>query len=118
MRTNEARIEAMHMRAAEIERSNRRRRTEIIGAVSFLVCLIFVIGLAFKMPDLMGTVVDSTAQDGMSASIFSENGAISYIFVSVISFLLGAAVTVFCYRIRKLSSFDNNDPTEDKGRKG
>ena len=114
MRTNEARIAAMHMRAAEIDRTNRKRKVDIITGVSFAVCLIFVIGLAFKMPDLMGITLENTISEGMSASIFSGNGPISYIFVSIIAFLLGAAVTVFCYRIKKLNGLsDERDESEN-----
>ena len=113
MRTNEARIEAMHKRAAEIERTNRKRKTGMICVASFAVCLIFVIGLALKMPHIIGPSVDNTLQEGMSASVFSVNGAISYIFVSIIAFMLGAAVTVFCYRLRKLSEI-NRDESENR----
>ena len=104
----------MHMRAAEIDRTNRKRKVDIITGVSFAVCLIFVIGLALKMPELIGSTLENTISKGMSASIFSGNGPISYIFVSIIAFLLGAAVTVFCYRIKKLNGLsDERDESEN-----
>ena len=118
MRTNEDRIAAMHLRAAEIDLNNRKRRTDIISAVSFAVCFFVVIGLALKMPELAGSTLENTVMEGMSASIFSGSGPISYIFVSIIAFMLGAAVTVFCYRLKKLNGLTNDKTEENREVKG
>ena len=37
----------------------------------------------------------------MSASLFSGSGALGYIVIALLSFLLGVSVTVFCFRLKK-----------------
>ena len=99
MRTNEERIAAMHARAAELRREKRKRETRLAGAAAVVLCLALTVALAAWMPRL------STAMTGapgaMSASIFSDSGALGYIVVALLAFLLGVSVTVFCLRLEK-----------------
>jgi hypothetical protein len=99
MRTNEERIAAMHARAAELRREKRKRETRIVGIEIIVLSLALVIALAAWMPRL------STAMTGapgaMSASMFSDSGALGYIVVALLAFLLGVSVTVFCLRLKK-----------------
>ena len=38
----------------------------------------------------------------MTGSIFGESIVLDYIMISILAFLLGACVTAFCLRLRKL----------------
>ena len=47
------------------------------------------------------TVNPAGQTGGMSASIFGNSTALGYIVIAIIAFLLGIAVTIFCFRLRK-----------------
>lgn len=111
MRSNEERIAAMHMRASEIRNEQVKRRNSIIGYASVLVCFISVIGMGLVLPGLLTQTVPGDL-DGMNASIFSDNGALGYIVIGILAFMLGAAVTVFCIRLRRLSESEKPYDTE------
>ena len=111
MRTNEERIAAMHKRAAELEKENRQRRVRIIQAVSAAACFAAVIVPAFFMPGFSQVLVSGSSQGSMSASIFSESSALGYIVIGILAFLLGAAVTIFCFLLKKWQK--DKDPEDD-----
>lgn len=98
MRTNEERIEAMHRRAAELEREQRVRKARFAGTAAALVSFAAVILLAIMMPDLFQVVVPENS--GMSGSIFASGGHLGGIVICIIAFLLGAAASAFCFRLR------------------
>lgn len=101
MRTNEERIAAMHKRAADLEKEKRQRKVRIIQALSAAACFAAVIALAVFMSGFSLAFTSGTNQGGMSASIFSESSALGYIVIGVLAFLLGATVTIFCFRLKK-----------------
>ena len=99
MRTNEERIAAMHARAAELGREKRRKQTDLAAAVSVVLSLALIFALSAWMPHFSAAMTG--APDGMSASVFSGSGALGYIVIALLSFLLGVSVTVFCFRLKK-----------------
>ena len=111
MRTNEERIAAMHKRAAELEKEKRQRTAAIIQAVSVAACFAAVIMLAFLMPGFSQTFISENSQGSMSASIFSESRVLGYIVIGILAFLLGAAVTIFCFRLKSWQK--DKDPEDD-----
>ena len=110
MRTNEERIAAMHRRAAELKIEQRRRQARFAGATGVALCLALVILLALWMPGASAAVTGSSMPAGMSASIFAGSGALGYLVVAIVAFLLGVCVTVFCVRLRKWR--DETDPED------
>ena len=60
--------------------------------------------LAILIPGLMQGLPAAGGQMGMAGGIFSDGGALGYIVIGVVSFLLGVFVTLFCYYLRKLRS--------------
>jgi len=104
----------MHTRAAEIRREQTKRRNTIIGAMSVFACLLVVIALGFVFPKIMtGTPPESDFVD-MNASIFSGSDALGYIVIAILAFLLGAAVTVFCFRLRRLGELSENSDKDNQ----
>ncbi len=101
MRSNEERLAALHARAAELKSEKRTRRVAALQAVSACLCLAAVIALALAMPGLATSVTAETAETVMRASLFAGSSALGYIVVGVVAFLLGAAGTVFCFRLKK-----------------
>ena len=96
MRTDEEFLAAVHKRAAGIERETRGRRARLLGAGAVLGGLAAVQTAALP------------AEASFRASVFADAGALGYVVVGVTAFLLGAAVTVLCYRLRK-----NRDDGDD-----
>ena len=109
MRTDKERIDAMHARAAELDRERRNKKVQVIRAVSVAACLIFVIGLAVFMSGIHGQAPEGGAPDTMIASVFSGSGIMGFIFIGVIAFVLGVTVTVLCYNIKAGRSADDKE---------
>lgn len=109
MRTNEERIAAMHKRAEEISGEHRVLKVRAIQTVSAAVFLAAAVMIAVFIPKLPGSGAGGgIASDDMYASIFGGSNALSYILIAVIGFTLGVTVTVFCYRLNKISREEHN----------
>lgn len=103
MRTDEERIKAMHKRAAQLSRQKRTNKVKLLQAAGAVVSFAAAIMLAIFVPQFTETdTVNPAGQTGgMSASIFGNSTALGYIVIAIIAFLLGIAVTMFCFRLRK-----------------
>lgn len=103
MRTDSERISAMHQRAADIKIEKRQRTIRIIQTSAVLCCLTLVIVAAAFMPGLTSSFVDGSAagSQSMSGSIFANSAVLAYIVIAILAFVLGVAVTIFCYRLKK-----------------
>ena len=101
MRTNEERIAAMHSRAAELAREKRKKQALIAGAASAAASLALILIIAVQIPHLLPVSTQVSGGSGMSGSIFSQNGALGYIVIGVIAFLLGICVTIFCLKLKQ-----------------
>ena len=112
MRTGEERILAMHQRAAQLEYEKRSRTARLAGTAAVAVCLALTILMASVMPSVTGAVNYGSAPAGMNASLFAGSPVLGYIVIAIAAFLLGAAVTVFCFRLKK---WRDENPGEDRG---
>ena len=102
MRTGEERIAAMHARADELKNRQREHRVRIMQAVSIVIAVVAVVLLAVFMPQIQPEAGAASSLPGnMQASIFADSGALGYVVIAVIAFLLGSAVTIFCFRLKK-----------------
>ena len=101
MRTNEERIELMHQRAAQFRKEETDRRIRIVQIASVGLVLIVVILFACFMPHIAGTSVQEDVPVNMNASIFSNTKVLSFIVIAILAFLSGAAVTIFCFYLKK-----------------
>ncbi|MBQ3291639.1 MAG: hypothetical protein IJH43_04605 [Mogibacterium sp.] len=100
MLTGQERIEAMHRKAAEIETRQRMVRANVIGAVSAVASLVLIIALSINMPLLMNGVSGGEESE-YSGSILADSPVLGFVVIGIIAFILGALVTVLCYRLRK-----------------
>lgn len=98
MRTNEERIAAMHARAGEINRTQRARKVRIMQATGAVIACAATFMLAIFMPRISDFQADPI---GSTGSVFADSGALGYIVIAIIAFLLGTALTMFCYRLRE-----------------
>ena len=101
MLSNEERIQAMHLRASRIRQQSRAKKVMIAQIAGGVVCFAIVLIIAIQMSRISGTVHGGAGIDSMRASIFSDGGAFGFIVVAVVAFAFGAAVTIFCYRLKK-----------------
>lgn len=100
MRNCEERVAAVRQRTLQIKQKQLRRRADLITAASAAACLLLLAGLAFIMPAVTENFpADSTLYSGMTAGIFHENGSLGYVVVSLIAFILGICLTIFCYNL-------------------
>lgn len=114
MRTNEQRIAALHRRAGEIKKENRRYRVRLVQFASCAACFLLVLVLALWIPETE-TVPALSGTGSMSASIFTDSGYLGYIVIGIVAFLLGSAVTVFCIRMKKWQkNMGNEDDAYDR----
>ena len=101
MRTTEERIAEMYRRRERIVREGENRRLTGICALSAAACFAILTGVAMMMSRFSGTVLAGGPADSMNASIFSGSETLGYIVISILAFLLGITVTVFCFRLKK-----------------
>ena len=107
MHTTEERRELMHKRAERLEAKKRERMSLLAGGAAVSLCLVLLIYAAAAMPSLSVTVSDNGAPSGMAASIV----------IAVAAFLLGASVTVFCFRLSAWRrNWQRQDPAEEEKR--
>ena len=102
MRTDAERLEAMHKRAEEISAEDFSRKKKIYYMAASLAAIAAIIALAIYMPTLNADIAGASSGSEMSASIFNDSSALSYIVIGIAAFLLGVALTIFCYRIGKM----------------
>ena len=111
MRSTAERTAAVMARTNELELISRRRKSRGIAAVSVAASLLLITGLSLAMPGLTarGGVAAQTELSA-AASMFAGSGALGYIVIGILAFLLGCAVTVLCFRLRKWSRDGDKTP--------
>lgn len=107
MRTDKEFLDAMHKRAAEIEREERKRRAGVIGLGAQLGGLAAVIMLALAMPSFESKIL--SVEISARGSLFAMSGVLGYIVTGVTAFMLGAALTILCYRLKKYHDYEDDD---------
>lgn len=117
MRSNEERIAEVKRRIAEKERQKKLRRSRIAAFSAVAACLVLILVLSLFMPGIAGQLRPGGYSDyEMVASMFGENGALGYIIIGLLAFLLGVGVTILCFRIRLLNREEQSmeDKKEDR----
>lgn len=117
MRSNEERVAEVKRRIAEKERQKKLRRSRIAAVSAVAACLVLILVLSLFMPGIAGQLRPGGYSDyEMEASMFGENGALGYIIIGLMAFLLGVCVTILCFRIRLLNREEQSmeDKKEDR----
>ena len=83
-------------------------------AASMALGFAAVIVFAMLVPGIIRRGMPKVDLSGMNASMFSGNAALGYIVTGVIAFALGAAVTLFCLRLRKWEEEKNEESGYDR----
>ena len=113
MRTNDEIIKAVHDRAAEIKRAQRKRQALLMGGGAVACALALVVLLASIISSLHWKQ-HSDNSIALQASMMADSGALGYVVVGILAFLLGIAVTVFCILLRRWR--DGEEKPHDRDR--
>ena len=109
MRTNEERISELHQRSAHLKQERKSRLFTLICAADASVCLIILFvfsGLVSRVSQ--NSLIDGTSE-GMNASIFSGSSVLGYMVITILAFLLGIIVTIFCFRLKRYLDDTNHE---------
>ena len=102
MRSHEKRVAETKRRIAKMEREKRLRRNKITMASAVAACLVLLIGASLAMPGIAASIQAGDYSGFETAASMYGGGALGYIVIGLLAFLLGVCVTVLCFRLRML----------------
>lgn len=109
MRSHEERVAETKRRIAKIEREKRRRSNTITMVSVVAACLVLLIGASLAMPGIAESIQTGDYSGFETAASMYGGGALGYIVIGLLAFLLGVCVTVLCFRLRQMSREDGQD---------
>ncbi|MBO4352628.1 MAG: hypothetical protein J5818_03950 [Eggerthellaceae bacterium] len=110
MRSTDERIVAVQVRSRALQRHRNQRRNVVVTALSAVVSAAAIIGCAFTIPGVLGTAsVVPEGTSGAFGSIVASGGMLGFIFIGVLAFCLGVAVTLLCVKLREYSQDETDD---------
>lgn len=109
MRTNEQRLSLIQSRRAQIRRNHERKKQFAQSIGGLCVCLVLIVAMGIQIPGSVTVELRDTEALAGAASILESNGAIGYVVMGLLSFLLGVTVTVLLYRIHRDAGDDNRE---------
>lgn len=114
MRSNEERVVEVKRRIEQKKRKDKLQRSRMVMALAVAASLLLIVSLSAYMPGLTGQLsADSYSHYEMTASIFHNNNALSYIIVGLAAFILGVGITILGVRIHHLDKTQHS--AMDKG---
>ena len=109
MRSHEERVVETKRRIAKIEREKRLRRDKITMISAAAACLALLVGASFAMPGIAASIQTGDYSGFETAASMYGGGALGYIVIGLLAFLLGVCVTVLCFRLRQMNREDGQD---------
>ena len=110
MRSHEERVAETKRRIAARQREKRRRRNTITMVSAVAACLALLIGASFAMPGIAAKIQTGDYSGfETAASMYGGGAALGYIAIGLLAFLLGACVTVLCFRLRQMNREDDQN---------
>ena len=109
MRSHEERVAETKRRIAKMEREKRLRRNTITMASTVAACLALLVGASLAMPGIAANLQTGDYSGFETAASMYGGGALGYIVIGLLAFLLGVCVTVLCFRLRQMSREDEQD---------
>ena len=108
MRSHEDRVAETKRRIAKMERE-KRRRNAITMASAVAACLVLLIGASLAMPGIAASIRTGDYSGFETAASMYGGGALGYIVIGLLAFLLGVCVTVLCFRLRQMNREDGQN---------
>ena len=117
MRSHEERVAETKRRIAARQRREQRRRSTITTLSAAAACLVLIVGVSFAMPGIVGQIEPGTSSGfETAATILGGSTALGYIVIGLLAFVLGACVTILCFRIHQLNKEEQTEKQkEDNG---
>ena len=117
MRSHEERIAEVRRRITEKERQKRRKQRRIVAISCIAACLAVIVGVSFAMPGIVGQIEPGTSSGfETAATILGGSTALGYMVIGLLAFILGACVTILCFRIHQLNKEEQTEKQkEDNG---
>ena len=109
MRSHEERVAETKRRIAKIEREKRLRRNTITMVSAVAACLVLLIGASLAMPGIAASIRTGDYSGFETAASMYGGGALGYIVIGLLAFLLGVCVTVLCFLLRQMNREDRQD---------
>ena len=109
MRSHEERVTETKRRIAKIEQEKRLRHNMVTMASAVAACLVLLIGASFAMPGIAASIRTGDYSGFETAASMYGGGALGYIVIGLLAFLLGVCVTVLCFRLRQMNREDGQD---------
>ena len=109
MRSHEKRVAETKRRIAKIELEKRRRRNTITMASAVAACLALLVCASLAMPGIAARIQIGDYSGFETAASMYGGGALGYIVIGLLAFLLGVCVTVLCFRLRQMNREDGQD---------
>lgn len=101
MRTTEERMRLIYRRTQELKREKQRKRQRYAAALCFAASFCLIAGLGFWVSSHIGRAAVETAHASDAASLLASNGALGYILMGIMSFLLGVCVTILLFYVSR-----------------
>ena len=119
MRSHEERIAEVRRRIAEKERQKRRKQRRIAAITCIAACLAVIVGVSFVMPGIVGQI-EPGASSGFetAATILGGGTALGYMVIGLLAFVLGACVTILCFRIHQLNKEEQTEEQKEDNEDG
>ena len=109
MRSHEERITEAKRRIAKIKQEKRLRRNTITIASAVAACLVLLVGVSLAMPGIAANIRSGDYSGFETAASMYGGGALGYIVIGLLAFLLGVCVTVLCFRLRQMNREDDQN---------
>ena len=117
MRSHEERIAEVRRRITEKERQKKRKQRRIVAISCIAACLAVIVGVSFVMPGIVGQITPGTSSGfETAATILGGGTALGYMVIGLLAFILGACVTILCFRIHQLNKEEQTE--KQKGDNG
>ncbi|MFI3207886.1 MAG: hypothetical protein R3Y40_01995 [Eubacteriales bacterium] len=95
-------------RADEIKFKKELRRRKLYTLTSIVSSFLIILCLTFAMPYMLENINENVVSNHYATgTFFSDSNYLGYIFIGIISFILGSIVTLFCYKINNNNNNKN-----------
>lgn len=101
MMKHDERCNKIKLRIRAIRAERQRKRLALTTLISTSLCLISIISLGILMPDMVSATQTETVTASGAASLIGGHAELGYVIMGILSFTLGACLTVLIYRLRK-----------------
>lgn len=110
MRTTDERMAELNRRMGNEKQKKERLRYRVTVLSSFFACFALILAAALFMPRLNLSFIQSGYHyAGPAASMFYEGGALGYVLIALLSFILGICFTILCYLLRRKAGRGKGD---------